>query len=281
MIENNDTTFQDSMQLFDDGFHKDGNPNDNIYGGAKWYSGLNEENFTTTLNTYDNTAGIKIKSYFSTHFATIGPVEFDRIIFLTDSILNPGDWIFFRIQLKNNGNQATAKNISANISVADTCLNFSGFGSAFNNIQPGHSVTSNGVFGMHVSENCDTTKSVRLNISIASGNYHFWEDSFFVDIVTGIDNIEKNIPKSFSLKQNYPNPFNPRTNIQFSIPKSEFVTLKIYNLRGQQVATLVSDKFTPGNYNYSWSASHLASGVYIYKLRAGNFNETCKMVYLK
>jgi len=98
-----------------------------------------------------------------------------------------------------------------------------------------------------------------------------------------------NIPKIFSLKQNYPNPFNPRTTIQFSVPKAEYVTLKIFNLLGQEVTTLVSDKLTPGEYKYTWDASQLASGVYFYKLEAGNpstgsgsnFMQTKKMILLR
>ena len=84
--------------------------------------------------------------------------------------------------------------------------------------------------------------------------------------VTWAESIASKIPKKIRLSQNYPNPFNPRTNIQFSIPKTEFLTLIIYNLLGQEVATLVSDKLTSGNYKYTWDASGFASGVYLYRL---------------
>jgi len=94
-------------------------------------------------------------------------------------------------------------------------------------------------------------------------------------------NDQLGFPHEYSLSQNYPNPFNPSTTIEFSIPKSEFVTLKIYNLLGQEVATLVSDKLTPGEYKYTWDASQLASGVYIYKLETDNFNSTKKLILLK
>jgi len=89
------------------------------------------------------------------------------------------------------------------------------------------------------------------------------------------------LPKVFSLKQNYPNPFNPTTNIEFSIPKAEFVTLKIYNLLGQEVTELVSEKIAPGNYKYTWDASAFASGIYFYRLQTSSFVQTNKMIYMR
>jgi len=102
-----------------------------------------------------------------------------------------------------------------------------------------------------------------------------------INIVDVLDDNLYNYPNEFVLTQNYPNPFNPLTTIEFSIPSNEFVTLKIFNLRGQQVATLVSEKRTPGNYKYNWHATGFASGVYYYRLEAGNNVQTRKMVYLK
>ncbi len=94
-----------------------------------------------------------------------------------------------------------------------------------------------------------------------------WLDSTIITSFTENKDIGSEIVNLFKLKQNYPNPFNPRTTIEFSIPKSKFVSLKIYNLLGQEVATLVLDKLTPGNYKYTWDASGFASGVYIYKMQ--------------
>ena len=76
------------------------------------------------------------------------------------------------------------------------------------------------------------------------------------------------LPNRYTLSQNYPNPFNPSTTIEFSIPKTEFVILKIYNILGKEVATLVSEKLAAGKYRYTWDASGFASGIYIYQLKA-------------
>jgi len=100
-------------------------------------------------------------------------------------------------------------------------------------------------------------------------------------IITSVNETKSDQFKSFFLYQNYPNPFNPTTNIEFSIPKSEFVTLKIYNILGEEVATLVSGRLTAGQYKYDWNTSSLASGVYLYRIQAGDYVETKKMVLMK
>ena len=81
-----------------------------------------------------------------------------------------------------------------------------------------------------------------------------------------INNNHTQKPSAFILHQNYPNPFNPITNIEFTIPNTKFVTLKIYNLLGQEVATLVSDKLKAGSYQYTWDATVFSSGIYFYRL---------------
>ena len=92
---------------------------------------------------------------------------------------------------------------------------------------------------------------------------------------------ELSIPESFSLRQNFPNPFNPATKIKFSIPTSKFVTLKVYDALGNEVAILVNEEKPSGDYEVEFNASGFTSGVYFYKLQAGNFNETKKMLLLK
>lgn len=99
--------------------------------------------------------------------------------------------------------------------------------------------------------------------------------------VTAIDEMAQAVVSNYRLKQNHPNPFNPTTTIEFSIPQSNFVTLKIYNMLGEEVSTLVSEKLAVGNYKYDWPASGLASGVYLYRIQAGNYIEAKKMILLR
>ena len=85
----------------------------------------------------------------------------------------------------------------------------------------------------------------------------------------------------FKLNQNYPNPFNPSTTIEFDLPKSSEVSLKVYNILGEEVATLLSGSLLSGSHSVEWDASNLASGVYLYRLQAGDYVETRKMVVMK
>ena len=99
---------------------------------------------------------------------------------------------------------------------------------------------------------------------------------------TGTD-VEKypDTPVTFALQQNYPNPFNPATTFEFSIPSSGMVTLEIYNILGQRVATLISEDLSVGSHSHYWDAQGLSSGVYIYRLQAGGLAVSRKMLLLK
>jgi hypothetical protein len=89
------------------------------------------------------------------------------------------------------------------------------------------------------------------------------------------------VVKNFALFQNYPNPFNPSTKIEFSVPKSTFVTVKVFNLLGEEVATLASQELHAGRYTVDWNASSAPSGVYFYRLTAGSSVDTKKMLLLR
>jgi hypothetical protein len=92
---------------------------------------------------------------------------------------------------------------------------------------------------------------------------------------------ERNVPKEYVLSQNYPNPFNPMTTIDYSLPEDGFVILKVYNLLGQEVATLVRKEMPAGSHSIAWNAQDLPSGIYFYKITVGNHSKTNKMVLLK
>lgn len=102
------------------------------------------------------------------------------------------------------------------------------------------------------------------------------------DIVTGVNHDNDiRIPEEFSLQQNYPNPFNPSTRISWQSPVSSHQTLIVYDVLGNEVATLVDEEKPAGTYEINWNASTLSSGVYFYQLRAGNFVQTRKMILMR
>lgn len=124
-----------------------------------------------------------------------------------------------------------------------------------------------------------------LDRSVGSGKYYYnikqidldGKSETFpeVEVTVGV------VPGEFVLAQNYPNPFNPSTKIEFSLPRSTYATLKVFNLLGAEVATLVGQEFAAGSYTVDWSASGAPSGVYFYRLVAGAYVETKKMLLLR
>ena len=101
------------------------------------------------------------------------------------------------------------------------------------------------------------------------------------NLLTNTGNNNTTIPTSYSLSQNYPNPFNPTTNVQFSIIKVQFVSLKVFDMLGQEVATLVNETLKPGTYEAAFDGSQLPSGVYFAKIEAGTYNNIIKMLMFK
>jgi hypothetical protein len=104
--------------------------------------------------------------------------------------------------------------------------------------------------------------------------------NLIVNVVSGINQIEE-VATTYSLAQNFPNPFNPTTNINFSVPKSQFVNISIYDITGKLVEELVNSNLAAGKYNATWDAANYASGVYFYKIQAGDFIEMKKMSLIK
>jgi len=99
-------------------------------------------------------------------------------------------------------------------------------------------------------------------------------------LITSVEDLDE-IPSSYKLSQNYPNPFNPTTSIEYAVPNNEFVSLKVYDILGNEIAELVSEQKSAGTYRVNFDASRLSSGVYFYSIKAGNFNQVRKMLLLK
>ena len=99
--------------------------------------------------------------------------------------------------------------------------------------------------------------------------------------LVSVSNTGTSVPKTFSISQNYPNPFNPSTKIQYEVPEKSIVSLKVYDVLGNEIITLVNKETLSGRYEVEFNATNLPSGVYFYRIQANNFVETKKMILLK
>jgi hypothetical protein len=131
-------------------------------------------------------------------------------------------------------------------------------------------ISSQDVKGISKNKNSGDTLFVANDYSV----YKIWNSLLNV-------NQNSSIVNDFKLFQNYPNPFNPVTNIKFSLPSSQYTILKVFDIAGREVATLVNEKLQAGNYEFTFDADGLSSGVYFYQLRADEFVKTRKMVLTK
>jgi hypothetical protein len=147
--------------------------------------------------------------------------------------------------------------------------------------------------GSHDSTRIAQFASAQHNLEMAeldeSGGFHNHKYSVALlndvaaraSFITGIKVPMSEVPIRFALRQNFPNPFNPSTSITFSLPKKLFVALKIFDLIGREVAIIVSEELPAGTYSRQWNANGMPSGVYFYRLQAGIYSETKKLVLLR
>jgi hypothetical protein len=133
-----------------------------------------------------------------------------------------------------------------------------------------------------IAPNWDSLATTTVRVYVDLGNNGTIDDTLIVNNTLDIDDRgDLGVPREYHLGQNYPNPFTPTTTIKFAIPQSGFVSLKLYDLLGREIRTLISEPRNPGTYTVSVDAGDLASGVYFYRMQAGDFSATRKMVLVR
>lgn len=138
--------------------------------------------------------------------------------------------------------------------------------------------------GNHFNESINSGTNTAVSQDVADALYYASDHLPVIaqfDFGPTVSVSDENIISKFELSQNYPNPFNPSTTISYSIPKEQFVTLKIYNSIGQLISTLINENKPAGEYQINFDAEKYSSGIYFYRLTAGNYSSTRKMILLR
>ncbi|CAF3802102.1 unnamed protein product [Rotaria sp. Silwood1] len=220
-----------------------------------------------TSNVFPNVTGPNNYlrfNYAHGYYLSTGVLAADSIGVYTST--NSGTTFSLLVMLKATITPQTGVNSTTNLSTAASQSQFT----------PTAAQWGTKIFAMPVG-----TNQVRF-----TGYSVFGNDAFLDDITsgpaTGVGGTPISlIPDKFELSQNYPNPFNPTTKINFSVPKQSFVTLKIFDVTGREVANLVNDMKAPGYHSVEFNASSFASGVYFYRIEAADFIDTKRMVLVK
>jgi len=155
-----------------------------------------------------------------------------------------------------------------------TQVNMTNIGDTFRANIPAQSLNTKVYY--YISATSVSGKTVTKPLPAPRGNIQF-----MVANLTGIEPVAAGIPNKFSLHQNYPNPFNPVTKIKFDIAKNTNVKLRIYDVTGREVLKITDAYMTAGSYSFQWNASQFASGIYFYRLDAGEYSEIKKMILVK
>jgi hypothetical protein len=242
---------------------------------AKYLLPQAEEFYKVSVTVFDETAQDQFKVPNATRFTTAGPVVINNIEYTALSNFR----YTIKPYLKNNGTTAAVTNLRCNLFCEDPWV--TSLLPAYRNwpgMQPGEIKTPS--LGFTVSYDSATFPGYfNFEVEVLSDGWVYWTDSMQV-IVTGVED-DGQLPITFNLEQNYPNPFNPSTTIKYSIPEQSKVKLTLFNLLGEEATTLVNEEKSAGYYSVEFNASALPSGVYFYKLQAGDFVSTKKMILLK
>jgi hypothetical protein len=266
---------RDSLLLYDDGLHDDGSAGDSLWGGHI-HAPADERLFKVTIRTDDITQGTFHKIPIPMYFATAGPVTLDNI-----EITKFGSKYKLKPCLWNNGTAFTICGAEVALICKDPWINtITPLQYSIPDLAPGENVTT---LAFNVTPNSATFPGYfNIKVDISYNGTVCWTDSMQVHVQgTRLVDVNEELPVACALEQNYPNPFNPSTTITYELPHTAHVTLRIYNASGQEVATLVDQNKPAGIHTVQFNGSHLASGIYLYRLQVGNFTQTSKLMILK
>jgi hypothetical protein len=244
--------------------------NNMIYLNGQYITGLLSDN-ANTLVTHAVTMGVAFHAKNPTWVSATGPNYYITYYPPAQKVLLPetqggsGTPLYgeFKVYDGKTGVQSTSIQYPPNIT--SFAASFPGYFPTLNN-------ASGYIYDLITDNSTQPAKSYLAKFSVTS---------------LGVPEAEKhavaarNVTKTFSLSQNYPNPFNPTTTFSFTLPSASFATLKIYNVLGEEVSTVMAEQLSAGNYSRTWNASGFASGIYYYRLQAGSYVQTKKLELIK
>jgi hypothetical protein len=284
IVESIDDLFRDSFLLYDDGNHGDGKPDDGVFGGS-WSMPTVERRYTIKTKVISLTSGFSSISGVQAGFTTIGPIVLDRFEALVDTVPNPGDNIYYKISLRNDGSDRAVEQLSVELVSLDSLGSVKPEGHiGFDDIAPGE-VSEPHLYILSFDEYLPSNPyTVNFLVDILSGEQSYWQDTLSIMVhenETALEREIAGIPSLYALHQNYPNPFNPTTEIAFDLPGAQFVVIELFNNAGQKLETLLKANRSAGSHRITFNGSQLPSGIYYYKIKAGLFEQVRKMVLIQ
>lgn len=245
-----------------------------------------QTNYSPNATLYAITSGLQLDSTGKASFWLywfFKPNVIDSSYVVTVTIISPLPPVLFGSVVQSLQGAfirplgTTFCNSDASITAAEN-----GGGRQFRQSHPGTLITGS-VYKLPIAPDTSRAYWTYLYVDTLGSDFRtYFVDGTTCQLVTiGVKSISSKVPDKFILSQNYPNPFNPSTKIKFSIPKTGFVTLSVYNSIGREIDKLVSRELKAGVYETDFDGSKYASGVYFYKLDAHGFSETRKMLLIK
>jgi hypothetical protein len=278
IIEGDQSDFVDSLQLFDDGLHGDGDSSDDVWGNNILSTDFPEDEFFVDLYTYDSIKDVSLDSHWPARFITFGPVAYSNysfapdFFFYKDSVPFPGAGLNLKLTLKNQSSMATATNIAANLASLDTLVSFINSISSFEDIPAGDSLVSNSKYNILISEECPVGKEIPIEVNISSYGHVCWRDTLLITVQEPespdlIDDVRTHKARI------YPNPTNNQLTIETE--KSDRYSIEIASLNGQLIFSTLMEGTT-----HQLDLSTFQKGVYFITIRSKDFVTTRKIIKL-
>jgi hypothetical protein len=273
----------DSFLMMNDGLHGDGLAGDSVW-GARCAAPDVEGMFDVGLTTRDLADSTFRHLPSLARFTTAGPIVVAQTVpAQADSFPNWGDHLMFRFIVRNDGWAGAVSAVRGRVRSLDTLAAvLSTLQLTVGDMTPGQSRLSSTVL-IGFSQWGSGERDLAFEFTFSSQNIEFWKDTIGMHVseAVGIAQSEDGLPVAFRLGQNYPNPFNPSTTIRYDLPRRAHVSLSVFNTLGQQVASLVEGEEEAGYHEVQFDASQVSSGVYFYRLCAGKYVETKKMLLMR
>jgi len=269
-----DNTQIDSLELLDDGMHGDSLSGDGIYGC--YIPPQSSENFfNVEISTLDLQTGRYLAMERLALFTTAGPVTLDSVTYRKDL----SNIYEIRPYVTNRGEEMTITGTKIRLKCSDPwVISISDKILLLSAMDPGETVVTYTWIPIEYDE-ATFPGYFNIEAEIIKNDQVVWTDK--LEFPVGVKEERQKQLLSYGLEQNYPNPFNPETQIRYSISEFSHVTIKLFDILGNEIALIENSSHPAGNYSVTFDGSRLSGGVYFYRMQAGSYVETRKMILLR